>query len=142
MRVGHAEFPARADDYGPAVRMFLELAGATPTDEYARTHLLRLRFAGELERLFERVDIFACPTLGVRAPAGLSVLDPVVAQLMGKLMRFAAPFDFSGSPTISLRGLLPTAYRQPAARRTTLRMTLVRAAAAWKRRPSARAPVT
>ena len=56
----------------------------------------------QLARLFERVDVFACPTLGVRAPAGLSVLDPVVAQLMGKLMRFAAPFDFSGSPTISL----------------------------------------
>jgi amidase len=136
MRVGHAEFfPARADDYGPALRMFLELAAATPPDEYARTHLLRLRFAGELARLFERVDVFACPTLGVRAPAGLSVLDPVVAQLMGKLMRFAAPFDFSGSPTISLPcGLLSDGV--PASLQLVGRhfeeTTLIRAAAAYE----------
>ena len=115
--------------------MFLELAGATPPDEYARTHLLRLRFAGELERFFERVDVFACPTLGVRAPAGLSVLDPVVAQLMGKLMRFTAPFDFSGSPTISLPcGLLADGV--PASLQLVGRhfaeTTLVRAAAAYE----------
>jgi amidase len=115
--------------------MFLELAAATPPDEYARTHLLRLRFAGELERLFERVDVLACPTLGVRAPAGLSVLDPVVAQLMGKLMRFTAPFDFSGSPTISLPcGLL--ADRVPASLQLVGRhfaeATLVRVAAAYE----------
>ena len=103
MLVGHADFfPSRADDYGPALRMVLELARATPAEEYARTHLLRQRFAGELERLFADVDLFACPTIGIPAPAGLSVLDPVVAQLMGKLMRFTAPFNFSGSPTISL----------------------------------------
>lgn len=136
MMVGHAEFfPARADEYGPALRMFLELASATPPDEYARTHLLRLRFAGELERLFERVEVMACPTLGVRAPAGMSVLDPIVAQLMGKLMRFTAPFDFSGSPTISLPcGLLSDGV--PASLQLVGRhfaeTTLVRAAAAYE----------
>ena len=103
MLVGHADFfPSRMDDYGPALRMVLELARATPAEEYARTHLLRQRFAGELETLFSQVDLFACPTIGIPAPAGLSVLDPAVAQLMGKLMRFTAPFNFSGSPTISL----------------------------------------
>jgi amidase len=103
MLVGHAAFfPSRAGDYGPALRMALELAQGMPAEEYARTHLLRLRFAGELTRLFNGVDVFACPSIGISAPAGISVLDPEVAQMMGKLMRFTAPFNFSGSPTISL----------------------------------------
>lgn len=103
MLVGHAQFfPVRADDYGTALRMALELSQGIPAEEYARTHLLRLRFSGELERILMDVDVFACPTIGIPAPSGLSVLDPAVAQLMGKLMRFTAPFNFSGSPTISL----------------------------------------
>ena len=136
MLVVHAEFfPARADDYGAALRMALELSQATPAEEYARTHLLRLRFSGELERLFTEVDVFACPTIGIPAPAGLSVLDPTVAQLMGKLMRFTAPFNYSGSPTISL----PCGLRAdgvPASLQLVGRhfeeATLIRAAAAYE----------
>jgi amidase len=136
MLVGHAEFfPSRADDYGPALRMFLELARATAPDEYARTHLLRLRFAGELAGLFEGIDAFACPTVGVRAPAGLSVLDPATLELWVKLSRFTSPFDFSGSPTISLPcGLLSDGV--PASLQLVGRhfeeTTLIRAAAAYE----------
>lgn len=103
MLVGHeAFFPVRADDYGAALRLFLEAALGMPPAEYARTHQLRMRFCGELARMFEEVDFFASPTVGVRAPAGLSVMDSEVVELMGRLMRFTAPFNYSGSPTISL----------------------------------------
>jgi len=136
MLVGHAEFfPAQADDYGAALRMFLELGRATGPDEYARTHLLRLRFAGELDRLFETIDAFACPTVGARAPAGLSVLDPSTLEVWAKLSRFTSPFNFSGSPTISL----PCGLRSdgiPASLQLVGRhfeeTTLIRAAAAYE----------
>ena len=136
MLVGHAAFfPSRAGDYGPALRMALELAQGMPAEEYARTHLLRLRFAGELARLLNGVDLYACPSIGIAAPAGLSVLDPEVAQMMGRLMRFTAPFNFSGSPTISL----PCGLRSdgvPASLQLVGRhfeeTTLIRAAAAYE----------
>lgn len=136
--VAHAEFfPSRADDYGPALRMFLELARAAGPEEYARTHLLRLRFGGELARLFEGIDVFACPTVGARAPAGLSVIDPATLELWGKLSRFTSPFDFSGSPTISVPcGLLADGV--PASLQLVGRhfeeTTLIRAAAAYESR--------
>ncbi len=114
MLVAHAEyFPSRADDYGPALRMLLEMARGVPAAEYARVHVLRIGFGNELRRLFERVDLIACPTVGVHAPAGLSMLDSEAVAMMGKLMRFTAPFNYSGSPTISLPCGLATANGVP-----------------------------
>jgi amidase len=103
MLVAHREyFPSRADDYGPSLRMLLEMARAIPATEYARMHIVRLGFANDLERLFDRVDLIACPSIGVLPPANPSMLDPGAVAMMGQAMRFTAPFDYSGSPTISL----------------------------------------
>jgi amidase len=103
MLVAHREyFPSRADDYGPALRMLLEMASGLPAAEYARVHALRIGFANDLRRIFDRIDLLACPTVGVHAPAGLSMLDSEAVAIMGKLMRFTAPFNYSGNPTISL----------------------------------------
>jgi amidase len=103
MLVAHHEyFPSRADDYGPSLRMLLEMARAIPATEYARMHIVRIGFANDLERLFDCVDVIACPSIGVLPPAGLSMLDPNAVSMMGRAMRFTAPFDYSGSPTISL----------------------------------------
>lgn len=103
MLVAHREhFPSRADDYGPSLRMLLEMARAIPATEYARMHIVRIGFANDLQQLFDRIDLIACPTIGVLPPANPSMLDPGAVAMMGQAMRFTAPFDYSGSPTISL----------------------------------------
>jgi amidase len=101
--IGHeAYFPAREDDYGPAMRMFLRIADGVSAVEMVRTQVVRLRLSGRLRRVFEDVDVIACPSLGVRMEAGLSMLDPAVLVRMPAATRFANPFNFTGSPTVSM----------------------------------------
>jgi amidase len=95
-------FPERAPDYGPALTMLLEMARTMPAVEYARAHQARLVFCGRLAALLDDIDAIACPTVGVRIPARISMLDPEAAPLMLAAMRFTAPFNSSGSPTVSL----------------------------------------
>jgi len=103
MLVAHDEFfPSRAGDYGPALRLFLELAQAIPSRELARATIASLDFCGRLERVFEDVDVIACPTLAVRVPSGVSAIDPEVLALMPAITRFTAAFNLSRNPTISL----------------------------------------
>jgi amidase len=93
-------FPERADEYGPGFRAFLELGRSLPATEYARADALRLAFRGQLAGLFDEVDVLLCPSLGVPLPPREPRLDGDDAPR--ELMRFTAPFDFSGSPTLSL----------------------------------------
>ena len=100
--VAHQEyFPARASDYGPGLRTLLEAGGAIPATAYARAHELRLAFAGGLAMLFEEIDLLLCPSLGVPPPEA----NPEIRADEGDiamLLRFTAPYDFTGSPTISV----------------------------------------
>ena len=95
-------FPARADEYGPELRLFLEAAQALKAADYAKAHEERMLFNGRLAGVFGEVDLILCPSLGIPVPEAkpdLRRLDPSITL---SLMRFTAPFDFSGSPTISL----------------------------------------
>jgi amidase len=103
MLAAHAGmFPERAADYGPSLAMLLEMARMTPASDYALAHRVRIVLCGRLARLFEDVDVLACPTLGARVPAGISMLDPQAMPVLAAAMRFTAPFNYSGSPTVSL----------------------------------------
>ncbi|MDX2169286.1 MAG: amidase [Deltaproteobacteria bacterium] len=96
-------FPARAAAYGNAFRTFLEYAQELSAAEYARHHTHRIEWAGGFAAVFEQCDLFACPSTFMTAPP-LDVLDvngpfsPAIAPFM----RFTAPFNFSGSPTLSV----------------------------------------
>ena len=100
----HADhFPAKADQYGPTVRALIELGHTTSADEYAAAHLERLAFAARFSTLFEDVDLLACPAMP---------FPPPPAELFGgmnldknaplEIMRFTAPHDISGNPTLTL----------------------------------------
>ena len=136
MLVAHEQYyPARASDYGPALGMFLEATRRLPASEYARAHHLRLRFNERLRQLFEKIDVLACPSVGVRVPAGISMLDPDALILMSKLLLTTAPFDYSGSPTISVpcgfaQGDMPLSLQLVG--RHFEEATLIRAAAAYE----------
>ncbi len=102
--VAHAAtFPARADDYGTSFRSFLEYGVGLSAVDYARAHQLRVNFARRLQSVFEQVEVFACPGAFMQAPP-VGALDPYgpFSPAIAPFMRFTAPFNFSGNPTLSV----------------------------------------
>jgi amidase len=100
----HADtYPARKSEYGPDLAQLIDQGIATKGTEIAGIALERMRFSRELSELFQAVDILLIPTMPVPTPS-LELMkaygeDPNV--LLG-ILRFTAPFDFSGSPTLTL----------------------------------------
>jgi amidase len=102
--VAHAAtYPVRGDEYGPSFRSFLEYGTTISGAAYARAHLLRLAFARRFQQVFERADVFACPGF-VMPPLPADALDPYgpFSTAFTAFMRFTAPLNFSGNPTLSL----------------------------------------
>jgi amidase len=102
--VAHAAtFPARAADYGPTFRSFLEYATSLSARQYAAAHEARLIWTGQLRGVFEEIDLLACPSAFMSAPP-LDLINPhgPFTPDIAPFMRFTAPFNFSGSPTLSL----------------------------------------
>jgi amidase len=99
--VAHAGmYPERSAEYGPGLAPLLDDGHALTAMDYAKAHESRLRLRGELAGVFEDVDLVLCPSMGVQTPpAVLNIDDP---QDLAALLRFTAPFDFTGNPTISL----------------------------------------
>ncbi len=103
--LAHREtFPARADEYGPPFRAFLEDGRRLTATDYAQAHLARLDFAGRLAAIFDEIDLLACPSAPVPPPPRAIVSDsvPIDWKQLEPLLAFTAPFDCSGSPTLSI----------------------------------------
>jgi amidase len=102
--VAHANtYPSRAASYGTTFRTFLEYANTLSAADYARAHIARLRFTGGLRAMFREIDAFLCPSMPFLPPP-VSLLNPYMPfyPAIGSIMRFTAPFDYSGNPTLSV----------------------------------------
>ena len=103
-------YPERRSEYGPDLAKLIDQGIATKGTEVANIALERMRFSRELSELFQAVDVLLIPTMPVPTPS-LELMkaygeDPNV--LLG-ILRFTAPFDFSGSPTLTLPNGLDSA---------------------------------
>ena len=98
-----ATFPSRADEYGPGLRALLEAGLATTGAVYAAVQAASRAFAGQLALLFESVHVLLCPSAPMPPPP-LAVMGGLARDNSGAavFLKFTAPYDFSGSPTISL----------------------------------------
>ncbi len=104
-----ATFPSRADEYGPGLRAMLEAGLRTSGADYARVQEHSRVFRGRLAGLFEGVDLLICPSMPMLPPP-LEVMRALISGGRTNeegggtalFLKFTAPFDFSGSPTISL----------------------------------------
>lgn len=102
--IAHAEFyDAHPDDYGPAMRMIVELGRSVPAGAYAALHQARLAFAATMARLHDEVDMILLPVLPVPTPP-LAMLaqagnDP---EVVAQMLRFTAAFNYSGQPCLTL----------------------------------------
>jgi len=96
-----ATYPSRAADYGPSFRSFLEYAATLSAQDYAAHHDRCMVWSGQLRGAFEHIDVLACPSTFATAPPleFIGPFDPFTAELV-PFMRFTAPFNFSGSPTL------------------------------------------
>jgi len=101
----HEQFyPARAGDYGPTFRSFLEEGVKVKGTEYARAHVKRQVVCRRLDDILQKVDLLLCPSMPVPP---MPVKDfrpdaPLSREASLGLLRHTAPFDLTGSPTISV----------------------------------------
>ena len=106
MALAHeATYPFQAERYGPIVKTVIELGRRTVGTEVARILRDREAFRGRVTAMFEEADLLLCPVLPGPPPTVETVAsgdyDPKAAALR---LRFTAPFDMTGSPTITLPG--------------------------------------
>jgi amidase len=130
-------FPALKSRYGPGLAAFIEAGRGLSGLEYQHILLRRAEFTGRVHALFAQVDLMLIPGQPFAAPtvATMATLGQVPEQLAA-LVRYTAPFDMSGHPTMTLpagftREGLPVAVQLVAAH---LREDhLVRAGCAFQR---------
>jgi amidase len=96
-------YPARKAEYGPDLAALIEQGRNLTGQELGETYHDRLAFSGALQAVFEEVDLLLVPTMPVPIPSLARMAeygqDP---EVLLRILRFTAPFDFSGSPTITL----------------------------------------
>jgi len=98
-----AYYPQRADEYGPVFRSLLEHGTSRSGEEISRAYTARGRVKQVLSMAFQRVDMLLCLFFAGPAPA-LTDFPPqlvIPAEAVGPIVLYQAPFNFSGSPTIS-----------------------------------------
>jgi amidase len=100
--LAHAEtFPARRNEYGPALTQLLDMGNELSATDYQKLLLRREIFRGEMNALFTGIDLLAIPVLAFPAPS-LERMAAVDDELIAGLHRFTCPFNMSGQPGIVL----------------------------------------
>jgi amidase len=108
--VAHAAtYPSRASEYGPAesgaIAGLIEHGRTVTAVDLMKLHHARLAFGGALATLLADIDLLLIPTqpLADFTIAGEAELFTLPDELTA-FLRFAAPFDMSGNPTLTLPG--------------------------------------
>lgn len=98
-------YPSRAAEYGPVLAGLIEAGRNMSATEYARLQVLRAALTGELAKLMASLDLLLMPVMGKAAwtieELAKGGRDP---ELVASRLRYTAPFDLSGQPTLTLPG--------------------------------------
>jgi amidase len=100
-----ATYPSRAAEYGPVLSGLLDTGRALDGLAVTKMLLCREAFRGRLNALFGNVDLLIMPAMNVAAPT-LAEMTPArrTASATEARIRYTAPFDMSGHPTLTLPG--------------------------------------
>jgi len=98
-----ATFPSRRQEYGPGLAGLIDAGRALSGLDYQRIALRRRIFTGLVHRALEPVDVLLVPAQPFAAPTveRMATLGQTPAELAA-LIRYTAPFDLSGHPTLTL----------------------------------------
>ncbi len=117
-----ATFPSRRAEYGPGLAGLLDQGRAASGLDVQQVWLRRRAFAGRVTALFGSIDLLLIPAQPIASPT-MAQMDALGVDPEGfaRLVRFTAPFDMSGHPTITLpagftRQGLPVAVQLVSAR--------------------------
>ena len=95
-------YPSNADRYGPGLRQLIDLGRSLSAIDYARILELRRAFSAQVAALLEDVSLLAIPALALPIPRLSELADRMGPDRLPQILRFTAPFDLTGSPTLSL----------------------------------------
>ena len=99
-----ATYPSRRDDYGPWFQGWLDNGARVTGAEYAKANNVRAACRGLLNNVFQDIDIICCPAM--TSPPFPITLEEMYGPMFllddPNWGRFTVPYDFSGSPSISL----------------------------------------
>lgn len=101
-RAHAATYPARKDEYGPALRALLDIGHDLSGIDYQKLLLRRLDFSGRVQALLTTIDVLALPVLGFAVPT-IERMRNVDDDIIAGFHRFTCPFNLSGNPAIVLR---------------------------------------
>ncbi|MEQ8299488.1 MAG: amidase [Hyphomonas sp.] len=95
-------WPERAGEYG-SISKLLEYAGTVSAEDYMLAEMARCEIRAQLDKCFQSVDVLLLPSVPNYAgpkeePASF---EDIMATLETSI-RFTAPYDYSGSPTLSV----------------------------------------
>lgn len=104
-RAHEATYPSNRRAYGPGLAGLIDLGRSLSAVDYQKILLRRMDFSGRVAALFETIELLLVPAQPKSSPtkAQMATLGAVPDELMA-LIRFTAPFDMTGSPTITLPG--------------------------------------
>lgn len=98
------QHPQSLELYGPVFRSLLEHGRACTGDQVSRAYTARGRVSQVLRRGFGDMDVLLCPSFA-GPPPSLEDFPPqmvIPAEAVGPIVLYQAPFNFSGSPTLSV----------------------------------------
>ena len=98
-----ATYPSRKSEYGPGLSAFIDSGRPVSAMAYQKIRLRRVAFGGRVAALFESIDLLLVPAQSRASPTvrQMAILGQDPQELLA-LLRFAAPFSMTGSPTITL----------------------------------------
>ncbi|MBX3567857.1 MAG: amidase [Rhizobiaceae bacterium] len=122
--------------YSDSFKQFLAAGAAVSGAEYARANLARRQFAGNLDALFETIDLMVVPVTPNPVPT-VDEFHRICPDPEGleRLIRFTCIYDVSGHPTITLPAGLSSAGEPLAFQLVGPRLSehlLIRAGLAWQ----------
>ncbi|HEX7440255.1 MAG TPA: amidase, partial [Caldimonas sp.] len=96
-------FPARRAEYGPGLAGLIDAGRGLSGLDYQRILLRRRAFTGRVHEALAPVDAMLVPAQPIAAPtvARMATLGQVPTELAA-LIRYTAPFDMSGHPTLTV----------------------------------------
>ena len=103
--VAHAAtFPSRRDEYGPTLASIIDAGRKVTTLELAAAWQHRLKFVGGVNRTMADIDLLLVPAIPDPCVDAAEWASDDNSGKVAGIIRFTAPFDFTGHPTLSLNG--------------------------------------
>jgi amidase len=96
-----ATYPSQAARYGNWLSRGIEMGLAAKPADLGRTTILRDEFKGKLAAVFKEVDAILIPVFRDGTPTWEEAVDRSEKDMNG-FMRFTAPLNATGSPTVTM----------------------------------------